>query len=108
MKYVMFQITTGDLVRHVPVIFPDTLVHSDVAGLLLALPQLTGASIVSAGECRVDSIACYGQSKTLQVTSLERTDADTIEMYPYLHGIYDAAAYQLIKDAIENSHLIEE
>lgn len=96
MKYVMIEVPAhGELpARRVPVIFPDMLVHADVAHAMELVVKSTLApkakikvKTTSAGECRLDDVVCHGGSETLNVDSRERLDARVIEMYDYLHGI---------------------
>lgn len=96
MKYVMIEIPAhGELpARRVPVIFPDLLVHADVAHAMeLVVKSTLGPRVrvkpktTSAGECRLDNVLCHGSSETLGLESRERLDARCIEMYDYLHGI---------------------
>lgn len=96
MKYVMIEIPAhGEApARRVPVIFPESLVHADVAVALERVVKSTLApkarvtvKATSAGMCRLDNVLCHGESETLQLKSRERADAQVIEMYDYLHGI---------------------
>lgn len=80
--------------RRVPVIFPDLLIHADVAHAMELVVKSTLApkakikvKTTSAGECRLDNVLCHGSSETLDLQSRERLDARCIEMYDYLHGI---------------------
>jgi hypothetical protein len=81
--------------RRVPVIFPDLLVHADVAHAMELVVKSTLApktklkvKTTSAGECRLDNVLCHGESESLGgLQSRERLDARCIEMYDYLHGL---------------------
>lgn len=96
MKYVMIEIPAhGELpARRVPVIFPDSLVHADVAAAMEAVVKSTlvpkarvKPKTTSAGECYLDNVKCHGSSESLNLEARERLDARVIEMYDYLHGI---------------------
>lgn len=97
MKYVMIEIPAhGEMpARRVPVIFPDLLVHADVAHAMELVVKSTlmpktrlKPKTTSAGECRLDNVLCHGESESLGgLQSRERLDARVIEMYDYLHGI---------------------
>lgn len=83
MKYIMFQ--AGDLKYKLPVIFPDTLVHEDVAEALLPLLP-GGAKVISAGECTVMG-QCSGRSETLKVASRGDKDSAVVNTFNYTHGL---------------------
>jgi len=85
-KYVMFQDADG---RCIPVIFPGSLVHLDVArSVRAALPR--GNAVVSAGHIGALHVSsAFGESETLQVKAYEK-DADVINHYPYSGGMPDA------------------
>ncbi len=96
MKYVMIEIPAhGEMpARRVPVIFPDLLVHADVAHAMELVVKSTlvpkarvKPRTTSAGDCRLDNVLCGGGSESLKLESRERLDARVIEMYDYLHGI---------------------
>ncbi|WP_339844362.1 hypothetical protein [uncultured Halopseudomonas sp.] len=92
MKYIMLQIMTGtqgDLVREFPVIFPDALVHADVAEAITKLPELATAKPVAAGFLSSLGLEaeCYGESETLQIKSRGDLDSSRICMLDYSHGI---------------------
>lgn len=86
MKYIMFESVDQDgLTRAVPVIFPDFLVHAEVAGRLRGLvPGIT--RVVSAGTALVNVDATTEGSETLGVRARDK-DSRIINMYDYLHGI---------------------
>ena len=85
-KYVMFQ--HGDTFR-VPILFPDKLVHADIAERLFpCMPIPAKTRIVSAGmieQLYVEGV--YGKSETLNINSLEKEDQETINYLTYRHGI---------------------
>lgn len=66
MKYVMFKKTTDELTHYVPVIFPNHLVHADVAEDLRT-GALSGYEVHSAGEFCAFSNSVSGESTTLNV-----------------------------------------
>jgi hypothetical protein len=89
-KYIMFENKIGDLTILFPVIFPDKMVHSDVAAVLRHCQpgwHSKGVKAVSAGKIEhVEVTGLGGDSETL---NLEANPADqhTIENYSYMHGI---------------------
>jgi hypothetical protein len=88
MKYVMFRAKIGAVHRLVPVIFPEFMVHKDVAHHMLRNIDLRrgGAEVVSAGKIELNGVTCYDRSETLGVESRPR-DGQVIEMYGVLFGI---------------------
>ncbi len=78
MKYVMLRLESGDLL---PVIFPEFMQHSHVAG---SIP----ATVVSAGRVYLEngSIVARGTSKSLGVSSREQ-DSQIIQNYFARDGI---------------------
>lgn len=86
----MFENTIGDLKLLFPVIFPDKMVHSDVAAVLRRCqPGWHNGSVraISAGiieHVTVDGL--HGSSETLKLDAREE-DADIIDAYSYSHGI---------------------
>ena len=92
MKYIMLEIPyTGGIRQKIPIIFPDQLVHEDVAEhmkLMIFRSMAKIAGPVSAGFIDLGSeIACHGDSETLRLHSLEDLDAGVIRTYDYLHGL---------------------
>jgi hypothetical protein len=94
-KYIMFELTLDGVTRYVPVIFPDILVHADVAKRVGACEPLRGkAKVRSAGSIQWEAdqwqmparVVCSGSSETLDVTA-DPNDGRIIENYPHLHGI---------------------
>jgi hypothetical protein len=90
MKYIMFEVTHGrganKITRLVPIIFPNILVHADVAAQVQRVPGLVGAKIVRGGEAHIACYDAFGSSETLNVKAAEK-DADVISRYDYFHGI---------------------
>lgn len=81
MKYIMFQDVDG---RKIPFIFPNNLVHSQVAEVIKPL-LLRNSKIVSAGEIKFSVKNCNGNSETLRVGVL-KGDANIIHEYDYCFG----------------------
>lgn len=91
MKYVVMQVKTssqGDLVLELPIIFPDVLVHADVAKAIAGIPGIT-ATAVSAGFMSSLDLepVCNGKSETLNLKSRGQADTGLIRMIDYTHGI---------------------
>lgn len=89
MKYVMFEHDLEGVTQKIPIIFPDRLVHADVAERmrhLLRRVHKIDAKPVSAGFVNLGLISCYGESETLGL-SARNEDGAIIETMDYLHGI---------------------
>ncbi len=86
-KYIMLELDSGSFKRRVPIIFPDLLVHADVAAALQQTPGMADAKPVSAGSIDLFAEACHGKSTTLNVASNGEGDAELINTFPYFHGI---------------------
>lgn len=91
MKYVMLEVEIGDgLVKKVPIIFPDFMIHEDlysaVAKILYDHHDMKHIKPVSAGDVNIRVDSCHGQSITLKVKS-DKEDVTTINMYNYCHGM---------------------
>lgn len=90
MKYVMFEVSRGGLTRKVPVIFPDSLVHREVAGKLMSLlrDEFESVKVASAGSINSFDFGgtTHGGSETLKVAS-DPNDATLIKMYDYFGGV---------------------
>jgi hypothetical protein len=91
MKYVMAEVSQGSLRRSVPCVFPNELVHVVMASYFkqaLEHHGYTDVEFVSAGEVTLfgAGVECSGSSETLKLSARE-SDARTIEMYDYLHGV---------------------
>lgn len=78
MKYVMFK--RGE--HYVPIIFPETLVHADVAEWMRLGP---GYQVHSAGFISPLSMKCHGRSESLGVES-DPGDTVRIRMNDYGGG----------------------
>lgn len=81
----MFEVTSGNMKRKVPIIFPSTLVHSEVAKALCKLEGLS-SRIVGAGELSIKTTGCHGESTTLGIKS-KKGDTEIINTYDYAHGL---------------------
>lgn len=83
MKYIMFQTKDG---RKIPIIFPNFMVHSEVADKLKTIFSLTNSvKVVSAGEIKISVSNCSGKSETLGV-GVRKGDATLIHEYDYFNG----------------------
>lgn len=93
MKYIVVSISMGpNLVKEIPIIFPNDLVHANVFEAIKTMKHLGEAKIVSAGELSSLGITseCHGQSTSLKgVVSRETTDTKLIQNYDYFHGLVD-------------------
>lgn len=90
MKYIMLRIVTaGEIIRELPIIFPDAFVHADVAEAITKLPGLCTATPVAAGSLSSLELEtqCYGDSQTLNLKSRGDLDSSRICMLDYSHGI---------------------
>ena len=85
MKYIMFKQEKNGLVELIPVLFPNKLVHKDVAD---ALQQdvLKGCTIHSAGFISPLNLKPEGGSETLGIKSDPATDEYVIRMVDYGGG----------------------
>lgn len=93
MKYIMLKIVQGKgptISRLVPFIFPDFLVHADIAHYmtfhLTREHKASECTAVSAGFIDLDAEKTHGESETLKIKAHE-DDAATINAYSYFHGI---------------------
>lgn len=86
-NYVVLRIADKGLERDIPIIYPDVLVHADVAAALERVPGLEKAVPVSAGNLILDVVSCSGRSSTLKLESRGDEDKSLINSFPYFHGI---------------------
>lgn len=93
MKYIMFEQEIGEIKRKIPFIFPNFLVHQDVAAVTKVLLDETFKNsknrIVSAGDVQIGAgatINCSGKSETLKIKS-HPDDTQILTMYDYFHGV---------------------
>lgn len=84
MKYIIYERETLGMARKIPIIFPNELVHLDIAK---ALSKVIGSSrIVGAGDCYL-TVAGVGRfSSTIGIKSKEG-DEELINNYEYFHGL---------------------
>lgn len=95
MKYIVIEIKAHGITREMPIIFPEALVHLDVANQMIALLRATnqGSRVrpISAGFLSsLDApghLLCTGKSETLGLESREGIDARLIRMMDYMHGV---------------------
>lgn len=89
-KYIMFENKIGDSKTLFPVIFPDKMVHSEVAAVLRHCQpgwHHGGVKAVSAGMIEhIEVMGLGGESETLNLKSDDGDEA-VIESYSYCHGI---------------------
>jgi hypothetical protein len=92
-KYVMFEVELVDRsVMHVPMIFPEIIIHADVAQRCSNIIMRRPVTVVSAGYIeRVQVTGLGGQSDSLGIAS-QMGDTATIEGYHQRHGIVKHAS----------------
>lgn len=87
MKYIMLK--TDNIL--VPIIFPDFMVHSQVAKymqhMLVRVHEME-SEVRSAGNIQMDEVTCHGGSETLN-KQFHPKDSDIINTYDYAHGVDD-------------------
>ncbi|EDU6365892.1 TPA: hypothetical protein MM834_003353 [Salmonella enterica subsp. houtenae] len=91
MKYIILRLD-GKIPREVPVIFPDLLVHADVARTMATTikedssnTNITDVRVVSAGFCNT-AVECFGKSETLNIASRD-IDNTVINTVDYTFGL---------------------
>ena len=85
MKYIVFLSAEND--REIPIIFPSTLVHLDVAKVM---SKVVGTSkVTAAGELSSLDIdaTCHGESTTIGIKSRGEVDSRLIAAYDYSFGM---------------------
>jgi len=92
MKYIVLEIKNGDTKREWPIIFPDMMVHRQVADIVqnhLAVDCKLNSRIIAAGSVSFfgGEVRCDGESETLNIESRGSEDEKLIKMFDYLHGI---------------------
>lgn len=91
-KYVNINVRLGEFSFDVPIMFPDKLVHADVAAVMVAVvrrsfPGAKSVEVVSAGELGCLEVdGTHGGSSTLHVGS-RPDDERMINSYDYAHGV---------------------
>jgi hypothetical protein len=90
MKYIMLDISKEDGLKKIPIIFPDDLVHLDVARALIPAVRHTfhdkTVKVSSAGIVLELEGHCFGESETLKVKS-DPHDTLILNSYQFAHGI---------------------
>ena len=92
MKYIIVQIKNGETKREWPIIFPDMMVHRQVAETTkwhLMRHHEQECRIIAAGSISFfgGEVRCSGESETLNLESRGKEDEKLIKMFDYLHGI---------------------
>ncbi len=65
MKYIIFEKEINGLKHKIPIIFPNSLVHLDIAKALI--PIVGTKRIVGAREINLGVISCHGESSTIGI-----------------------------------------
>lgn len=100
MKYIMYETADG---KRIPFIFPDFLVHAQVADRLGTLLQLSRAKPVSAGSIGTVVVAGISEgSESLALTS-DPADATVINCYDYLHGLPNPNAESMSRQILQGA-----
>lgn len=95
MKYIVLQTTpkNNEIKREFPIIFPDVLVHSEVAEQMQhsLMRQHITAKPVAAGFLNLVglNLNCGGRSETLNLDSRGDVDSALISMHDYYHGLVE-------------------
>lgn len=94
MKYINIrvQFIKGGLVKLMPIIFPDELIHADMAKVMVKhvcdqYKEGVVVTVLSAGEYRSIDGACTGGSESLKLSARTVEDERLIKGYDYFHGI---------------------
>lgn len=90
LKYIVMRVRD----REWPIIFPDAMVHKDVAETVrwhLMRHHDQDCRVVSAGSftCFGGVIRCGGESETLKIKSRGKTDVKLIALFDYNHGLME-------------------
>lgn len=91
MKYIMLETQLQHIRRRVPIIFPDFMVHEDIARLFhdfLIHRHEMFSNVISAGDIDLGLVECSGRSETLKIES-SPDDNQTINSYDYFNGIIE-------------------
>jgi hypothetical protein len=92
MKYIIFRVVDGGVERELPVLFPDALIHAQVAKVLTGLMADAHAHLesmprpIAAGQVRLDAVICTGESETLGLLSRGTKDKRLIENFDLNKG----------------------
>lgn len=88
MKYIIYKRTYCGVEQEIPIIFPNQLVHLDVAK---ALKDVVGSSkIIAAGEFSSLNISAEnfnGASQTIGIKSRGDRDGKLIQTFDYMSGL---------------------
>ena len=93
MKYIVIEAKFGSGGMEIPFIFPNNLVHEDVAESMLhylfKIHEWTDTRVVAAGELSLAAAGfeCYGYSQTLKIKSRGDVDTRLIQMHDYGGGM---------------------
>lgn len=92
MKYIVIEVKNGDTEREWPIIFPDMMVHRQIADVIqnhLTIDHKQDSKIIAAGSVSFfgGEVRCSGESETLNIESRGTEDEKLIKMFDYLHGI---------------------
>jgi hypothetical protein len=89
-SYIVLEVETHGLKRELPVIFPDIIVHEDMAKAVQAAcnQYFQKSKPVAAGQLDLHGgVECTGKSTTLKLKSRGDKDRTLIITMPYFHGI---------------------
>lgn len=93
LKYIMLEFAIGNTKVNYPVIFPEAMVHAEVARSMQHMVQRVmkpkgNVSVVSAGSVTIDAWGCHGHSESLgNIKSRRDMDTKIITLFDYHHGI---------------------
>jgi hypothetical protein len=92
MKYVVLKVVNKGIERGIPIVFPDLLIHSEVAKQMqhmMLISHSMETEVVSAGFLSLFGTKpeCSGNSESLGIKSRGEQDDQLITMYDYFHGV---------------------
>lgn len=96
MKYIILELDHGNgLVREIPVIFGEALVHAVVSESIINGTMREDSNIermrpVAAGflSCiELGNVNCHGKSESLKLESRGQEDVDLMKLHDYTHGL---------------------
>jgi hypothetical protein len=90
-KYIMLELSlpNSDTKMEFPIIFPDKMVHIEIATVVKLCGPLDGNEVRVASAGSIETLVVKhvgGESTTLGIKS-RKTDERTINLYNYEHGI---------------------
>lgn len=103
MKYIVLKHTIGGVKRELPIIFPTSINHDDMATVTKCIfdEDNVETEVVSAGFVEVNArMYCTGKSETLSIESRGHDDSVLMRTLEYTHGIRDGHIEHLIIDAL--------